>query len=799
LRNGHFSWIDRTEIRGGADDDEQGRKGLGCLEEVISKLNPHAALFMVDVAQGRNNNGTEDNQKTYTFICSTEDEREQWLRAFGEMIEAYRALPPLSTVQKFRKHLKELYRSELFQILVAGCILANFMCMAAEAQLNPEEGTVTAGTFEQIESAFTCIFIIELALNMFSNLWWDFVKSGWNWFDVFVIATAVISMTGAVDTGGLVHLRLLRAFRVLRFFNRIPSLQKIVVALYASIPAMGNAMALTFMVLAMYSVMAVTFYRNNSDQYFGNFSKALFTLFQFSTGDGWTDVVRAIPLDTDSDTAGAMVFFVSFMIIVSLVLMQVVIAVLLEEFSKIGNESTDQERMTHFDFSRNPLEAYMASMSMANDEDDLKVMIRHLWGAVVTSSGAIVTSSNTTSGEGGSQRKVGSAKRRLRKQRQREDSNGTAIESLVQRHLIQKQNIVKRGGLTWKELKDFLQELDPSRKDEVTEGEIKWVIQMAMYGVGAGKQEFKGEWMSGERLLSLQALHVAAKKWQQYLSMYDEISPVFDKYSPEHTGFVDKAQLTEILTELNDGFPVDKQDVDEIMDQASVVTKGKLSKPAMVVAISMWYSIVDEKEFVREVESMRLTYPLLHNAIVKLPVMPRCVFTEEHWKSLVLKPCLQDAANTIGHKEFSAVVRECLHAYNIKQLNMTLLDKHSSSRELVSLSRAMKFILIRHGALRERHNARLHLGSPGGTGVAGVWGWGGQSPSSGTGLSPTGPGDTGRAFGNGGGVEGGEMGGVMQQLVLMNQNMRALVGRMDVMEEELGTNSFFFSFFHKFI
>jgi hypothetical protein len=36
--------------------------------------------------------------------------------------------------------------------------------------------------------------------------------------------------------------------QVLRFFSRIPSLQKIVVALYASIPAMTNAMALTFMV-----------------------------------------------------------------------------------------------------------------------------------------------------------------------------------------------------------------------------------------------------------------------------------------------------------------------------------------------------------------------------------------------------------------------------------------------------------------------------------------------------------------------------------------------------------------------
>jgi hypothetical protein len=32
------------------------------------------------------------------------------------------------------------------------------------------------------------------------------------------------------------------------------------------------------------SVMAVTFYRDSAEEYFGNFAKALFTLFQFSTG-----------------------------------------------------------------------------------------------------------------------------------------------------------------------------------------------------------------------------------------------------------------------------------------------------------------------------------------------------------------------------------------------------------------------------------------------------------------------------------------------------------------------------------
>ena len=100
--------------------------------------------------------------------------------------------------------------------------------------------------------------------------------------------------------------------------------------------------------------------------------------------------------------------------------------------------------------------------------------------------------------------------------------------------------------------------------------------------------------------LSGKALEVAAKEWLQYLQHYDEISGRFDKRSPGHTGVVDKAQLTLILIELNDGNPVDETDVDKVMEHASIVTKGKLSKPEMIKAISIWYSIADEKELVRQ-------------------------------------------------------------------------------------------------------------------------------------------------------------------------------------------------------
>lgn len=48
---------------------------------------------------------------------------------------------------------------------------------------------------------------------------------------------------------------------------------------------MANALVLTFMATAMYSVMGVSFYRDADTTNFGTFGNALFTMFQISTGD----------------------------------------------------------------------------------------------------------------------------------------------------------------------------------------------------------------------------------------------------------------------------------------------------------------------------------------------------------------------------------------------------------------------------------------------------------------------------------------------------------------------------------
>jgi hypothetical protein len=81
-------------------------------------------------------------------------------------------------------------------------------------------------------------------------------------------------------------------------------------------------------------------------QHFGTFTLALFTFFQMSTGDGWSDVTRAL-MNLQRDglrSAWVAMFFVSYMLVVGTILVQIVVAVLLDEFMNcVAKEKEDMK------------------------------------------------------------------------------------------------------------------------------------------------------------------------------------------------------------------------------------------------------------------------------------------------------------------------------------------------------------------------------------------------------------------------------------------------------------------------
>jgi len=175
-------------------------------------------------------------------------------------------------------------------------------------------------------------------------------------------------MADALVFGPLKMLRMMRAFRVFRLFKRIKSLNAIVVSLIKAIPGVSNAFLIMLIVMCIFGVLGVEFFRTVGgscgstvspvfqtgrdicfgEEYFGTFARSLYTLFQILTGDSWSEaVVRPIVMNVPMqsyENVGANFFFVLFVIIHMFLLINVVVAVLLDELAKANAEQEMQKK-----------------------------------------------------------------------------------------------------------------------------------------------------------------------------------------------------------------------------------------------------------------------------------------------------------------------------------------------------------------------------------------------------------------------------------------------------------------------
>ena len=145
---------------------------------------------------------------------------------------------------------RRVYKNPTVQWAIAGMIAGNFFSNCFEKQIDPWNLHYSA-TWEVIEFVWNLIFLLELLWNMYGSWyisqWHDhFLSSGWNLFDLLVVGISVPAMLAFIGIGGGVSggfgmLRMLRAFRILRLFRRVESLNKIIVSLAKAVPGLMNA------------------------------------------------------------------------------------------------------------------------------------------------------------------------------------------------------------------------------------------------------------------------------------------------------------------------------------------------------------------------------------------------------------------------------------------------------------------------------------------------------------------------------------------------------------------------------
>jgi voltage-gated sodium channel len=226
--------------------------------------------------------------------------------------------------------------SSRFQTLIISVIVINAVVLGLETYdtLDKEIG----GLLNTLNGVFLGVFTVEIATRLlaYGRRPQDFFRNGWNVFDFVVVGAAYLPFVRESVT----LLRLARLLRIARLLSVIPGLRIVVLGIARSLAPIGGMAALTFFVLYLYGMVGWLLYDEHDPERFGNIGRSLLTLFQVLTLEGWNDV-----LDKEMEySSWSWVYFVSFVLIGTFVVLNVVIAIIVNSMDEVRAMELERER-----------------------------------------------------------------------------------------------------------------------------------------------------------------------------------------------------------------------------------------------------------------------------------------------------------------------------------------------------------------------------------------------------------------------------------------------------------------------
>lgn len=177
------------------------------------------------------------------------------------------------------------------------------------------------------------IFTIEIIIKLFVYNK-NFFKDGWNVFDFILVAMSWIPAGGAFSS--FRAFRVLRALRALRLVTKLQRLRIIVQAIIESIPNVGWASLLLLLIFYIFSIMGTTMFSEAFPEFFGSIGKSMYSLFQIMTLESWSmgiarPVIAIFPF--------AWVYFISFILTSSFIVMNVIVGVVVNAISELSEQN----------------------------------------------------------------------------------------------------------------------------------------------------------------------------------------------------------------------------------------------------------------------------------------------------------------------------------------------------------------------------------------------------------------------------------------------------------------------------
>ena len=232
---------------------------------------------------------------------------------------------------------KRVAESTQFQLFILGVIVINAVVLGLETYdaIDEEIGS----TLNVLNDVFLGIFVVEIAIRIAAHgrRPQDYFKSGWNVFDFVIIGGAFLPGLRQNATA----LRVLRLLRIVRVVSLFPDLRFLIRGMAASLPPIGSMAMLTSLLIYIYGMLGWILFADTDPAHWGDVGQAMLSLFIVLTLESWPEIMGEVI----GAHPWAWLYFVSYVLIASFLLINMGIAILINSLEEVRAMEAIEKRL----------------------------------------------------------------------------------------------------------------------------------------------------------------------------------------------------------------------------------------------------------------------------------------------------------------------------------------------------------------------------------------------------------------------------------------------------------------------
>ncbi|KAM6963143.1 voltage-dependent R-type calcium channel subunit alpha-1E [Aplochiton taeniatus] len=224
---------------------------------------------------------------------------------------------------------------------------------------------------KHLNTAFTVLFSVECVLKIMAFGFLNYFRDTWNIFDFITVLgsiTEIVVDLQSIDTFNMSFLKLFRAARLIKLLRQGYTIRILLWTFVQSFKALPYVCLLITMLFFIYAIIGMQVFGNiklnedthiNQHNNFRSFFGALMLLFRSATGESWQEIMLSClggqkcetdtslpPAMTSSDQEGgcgtefAYFYFVSFIFFSSFLMLNLFVAVIMDNFEYLTRDSS---------------------------------------------------------------------------------------------------------------------------------------------------------------------------------------------------------------------------------------------------------------------------------------------------------------------------------------------------------------------------------------------------------------------------------------------------------------------------